>query len=257
MACLEVVLDLPPASYPYTASELEIQAVYYSGLRPTTQRLLPSHGRMSTGEVSAALGQYENRAKTLLTRLGQLAEHLRQILANPLHAHPDWPTIVTHFRVTETQLEQLHRDVQPLLQYFVLRPASHPSRPPPPHADIPLMLSTRSYLEMEGEEAQLQATYWDRIQTQAHVKEEDEEDSEGGLEGLIERVNEAVERVGIVCDWRLAEFKERMNAYKSPGLKVPAWRKDAAARAEEAFAWCEARTDGRVVRPLPAAAPRR
>jgi hypothetical protein len=125
------------------------------------------------------------------------------------------------------------------------------------------MLSTRSYLEMEGEEVQLQAAYWDRVQAQAHGRqggaakeegEEEEEEEEGGVEGLIEKVNEAVERVGIVCDWRLAEFKERMKAYKSPGLEVPGWRKEAAARAEEAFAWCEARTDGRVVPPRPAAA---
>ncbi len=41
------------------------------------------------------------------------------------------PAIVTHFRVTEHQLEQLGRDVQPFLQYFVLRPQARP----PPQAD--------------------------------------------------------------------------------------------------------------------------
>lgn len=129
------------------------------------------------------LGHYETRAANLLQRLGQLAEHLRQVQANPQLVPPDWyvyvyvyvyicmcvdgcmlctcsgplgrptsmgcvrvagrpvqsitspthdrPAIVTHFRVTEHQLEQLGRDVQPFLQYFVLRPQARP----PPQAD--------------------------------------------------------------------------------------------------------------------------
>ena len=188
-------------------------------------------GGGATGETAAALGAFENRAKTLLTRLSQLAAHLRQILANPHNAHPDWATIVTHFRITETQLEQLHRDVQPFLQYFVLKPAG--AVPPPPQADVPLLLSSRSHVEMEGEETQVQAAFWDR----AHPPED--------LEGLIKTVNEAVERMGVICDWRLAEFREGMKAYKSPGMEVPVWRKGAEKKVEQAFAWLEARTDGR------------
>ena len=42
-----------------------------------------------SSEVANALSQYENRAKNLLVRLGQLAEHLRQVIHNP-QVNPDW-----------------------------------------------------------------------------------------------------------------------------------------------------------------------
>lgn len=62
-------------------------------------------------------------------------------------------------------------------------------------------------------------------------------------------MNEAVDRVGSMLDWQLLEFKDGMKAFKSPGLDVPAWRPNAEQRAERAFAWLEARADGRL--PLP------
>ena len=52
-----------------------------------------------------------------------------------------------------------------------------------------------------------------------------------------------------MLDWQLLEFKDGMKALKSPGLEVPAWRRQAEARAERAFGWLEARADGRL--PLP------
>ena len=58
-----------------------------------------------------------------------------------------------------------------------------------------------------------------------------------------------MDRVGSMLDWQLLEFKDGMKAYKSLGLDVPAWRKGAEQRAERAFAWLEARADGRL--PLP------
>lgn len=42
-----------------------------------------------SSEVANALSQYENRAKNLLVRLGQLGEHLKQIQHNP-QVNPDW-----------------------------------------------------------------------------------------------------------------------------------------------------------------------
>lgn len=206
---------------------------------------------MATGDVAVLLGHLENRVKTLLNRLTQLAEHLRQILADPVHARPDWPSIVTHFRVSETQLRQFHRDVQPFLQYFVFRPASNPAKPPPPQADIPLMLSTRSYLEMEGEEVQLQAAYWDRAHAGEHMnhgrdiqEKEKGGEGQGGVEKVIEGFNDALERVDVVCDWLSAEFRDKIKSYKSPGLETPAWRDQAATVAEKGFRYLEAVTDG-------------
>lgn len=105
------------------------------------------------------------------------------------YPHTRRPAIVTHFRVTEHQLEQLGRDVQPFLQYFVLRPQARPPpqadgaclsalgqcrdvqcfehrgqirQPPSNLSTVPLMLSTRSLVEMEAGEAQLQAAFWER-----------------------------------------------------------------------------------------------
>ena len=68
-------------------------------------------------------------------------------------------------------------------------------------------------------------------------------------QALLASVNPAVDRVGSMLDWQLLEFKDGMKAYKSPGLDVPSWRKGAEQRAERAFAWLEARADGRL--PLP------
>ena len=67
--------------------------------------------------------------------------------------------------------------------------------------------------------------------------------------GVMEKVNEAVERVGIVCDWQLAEFKEEMRGRKKREGegREEGWRKEGGRKAEEAFAWLEARTDGRVL----------
>lgn len=70
-------------------------------------------------------------------------------------------------------------------------------------------------------------------------------------QALLAAVNQAVDRVGSMVDWQLLEFKDGMKAFKSPGLDVPAWRKDAEQRAERAFAWLEARADGRLPLPPP------
>lgn len=143
------------------------------------------------------------------------------------------------------------------------------------------MLSTRSLVEMEAGEAQLQAAFWER----ADPPEDAEASlwvlgvawvlvttSDGApprferltlygpsisrtttnatyLQALLASVNAAVDRVGSMLDWQLLEFKDGMKALKSPGLDVPAWRKNAEQRAERAFAWLEARADGRL--PLP------
>ncbi len=47
-------------------------------------------GGSSGSSSDVGLGQYETRAANLLQRLGQLAEHLRQVQASPQLVHPDW-----------------------------------------------------------------------------------------------------------------------------------------------------------------------
>ena len=88
----------------------------------TTTAPTPSQPAVAmSSEVTSILTTYENRAKALLVRLGQLAQHLRQVLADPLHAHPGKymkptpPTQPTH-----------------TTKGAATPPAFSPSPPPPP-----------------------------------------------------------------------------------------------------------------------------